>query len=280
VWQGCVRSMGAVCVVTVRPLAQTGEHQQRRTSKEGEKDEKSSQHGEAIYAGPRCGGGPGCLLALLATKPAEAAGRYKVVTKTFSGAAEIPVSVDMLLVGPTGETPSRCPTWPGVAPSPRASTSPSTTRARPRGPYQPFDSDTTGSDSFPAPSGDSRPRRTEERRSRPSTAPTPTVSGGSTSWTTTRLPSVGSPVAGAWRSRPRSGGKSAVGGPGVRTPGPSSLFTRRQSVAPRTSPAPLHEDGSLRAANSAVSLETRSVEATRGGEGMAYAGGSLETGEA
>jgi hypothetical protein len=39
--------MGAVRVVSVRPLAQTGDHQQRRTSKEGEKDEKSGQHGEA-----------------------------------------------------------------------------------------------------------------------------------------------------------------------------------------------------------------------------------------
>jgi hypothetical protein len=53
--------MGAVCVVTVRPLAQSGDYQQRRTSKKGEKVEKSGQHGEAIYAGPRCGGVPGCL---------------------------------------------------------------------------------------------------------------------------------------------------------------------------------------------------------------------------
>jgi len=38
-------------------------------------------------------------------------------------------------------------------------------------------------------------------------------------------------------------------------------------------------DGSLRAAPSEVSLETRSVEARRGGAGMSYAGGSLEAGE-
>jgi hypothetical protein len=38
--------------------------------------------------------------------------------------------------------------------------------------------------------------------------------------------------------------------------------------------------GSLRAAPSEVSLETRSVEARRGGAGMSYAGGSLEAGEA
>lgn len=35
-----------------------------------------------------------CLLASLATKPAEAAGRYKVVTKAFSGAAEVQVPSD------------------------------------------------------------------------------------------------------------------------------------------------------------------------------------------
>jgi hypothetical protein len=57
-------------------------------------DEKSGVHGEAIYAGPDDVGGPGCLLALLATKPAEAAGRYKVVTKMFTSAAEIQVPAD------------------------------------------------------------------------------------------------------------------------------------------------------------------------------------------
>jgi hypothetical protein len=150
-----------------------------------------------------------CLLALLATKPAEAAGRYKVVTKTFSGAAEIqvpadttskqgpaspcpseipisglkmgrvldvnvklngyshtcPEQVDVLLVGPTGrnaipmsdvagcssiaeginltvDDDEGAPSWPVPLTS---------------GTYQPFDSDTTGSDSFPAPSGGATP---------------------------------------------------------------------------------------------------------------------------
>jgi hypothetical protein len=48
-----------------------------------------------------------CLLALLATKPAEAAGRYKVVTKTFSGAAEIQVPADTTSKqGPASPYPS------------------------------------------------------------------------------------------------------------------------------------------------------------------------------
>jgi hypothetical protein len=93
-----------------------------------------------------------CLLALLATKPAEAAGRYKVVTKTFSGAAEIQVPADTTSKqGPASPYPSEisvsglkkgAPSWPVPLTS---------------GTYQPFDSDTTGSDSFPAPSGGATP---------------------------------------------------------------------------------------------------------------------------